>query len=64
MKEFWPSGAVFDTLIDVLVEEVLIEQSLGNFLKQLHTKLHALFAQVNLFDEKRQARVEAWVDVD
>lgn len=64
MEEFWASIAAFDRLIDLILEEIVVKEGLDELLDQLESQFGGRRSQVDLFNEQRETRVEAWVDVD
>lgn len=64
MKELRFGGTALDRQVDILIEKVFIEESLGKFLDLLQSQFGAAAVfQINLTDQKRQTVVQSWVDV-
>ena len=64
MEELRFGGTALDRKVDILIEKVFIEESLGKFLDLLQSQFGAAAVlQVNLTDQKRQTVVQSWVDV-
>lgn len=64
MEEFGAGRAALDLLIDLVIEEIVVKESLDELLDQLESEFGGCRPQVDLLDEQWETRVQAWVDVD